>query len=53
MSEFNYEFEIYQYAGDEPTYVVNNSPDLTPDFIDFLEEINIDITQCIYKVNKL
>ena len=49
----SYEFEIYQHNDNEPTYIVNDSPDLTPDFIDFLEEIGIDITKCIYKVNKL
>ena len=52
MSNFNYEFEIILPDG-ELTYQYNNSPQLTQDFIDFLEEIDIDITQCIYKVTKI
>jgi len=53
MSNFNYQFEIYQLGDDQPTYQYNDSPQLTQDFIDFLEEIDIDITQCIYKVTKV
>tara|TARA_R100000149_G_C5820712_1_gene100139 strand:- start:115 stop:267 length:153 start_codon:yes stop_codon:yes gene_type:complete len=49
----SYEFEIYQPNDNEPTYIVNDSPDLTPDFIDFLEEIGIDIHNSIYKVTKI
>jgi len=52
MNNFNYEFEITLPDG-ETTYQYNNSPELTNDFIDFLEEIDIDITKCIYKVNKI
>ena len=53
MSNFNYEFEIYLPHDDQPTYQYNNSPQLTDEFIEFLEEIDIDITKCIYKVNKI
>ena len=53
MSDFNYQFEIYQPGDDQPTYQYNDSPQLTQAFIDFLEEIDIDITQCIYKVTKI
>jgi len=53
MSNFNYQFEIYQHGDDQPTYQYNDSPQLTEEFIDFLEEIDIDITQCIYKVTKI
>ena len=52
MNNFNYEFEITLPDGDT-TYQYNNSPKLTEEFIDFLEEIDIDITRCIYKVTKL
>tara|TARA_Y100000114_G_C11532038_1_gene218463 strand:- start:40 stop:198 length:159 start_codon:yes stop_codon:yes gene_type:complete len=52
MNNFNYEFEIILPDGDT-TYQYNNSPELTEDFIDFLTEVDIDITKCIYKVNKL
>ena len=52
MNNFNYEFEIILPDG-ETTYQYNDSPQLTEEFIDFLEEIDIDITRCIYKVNKL
>ena len=53
MTNFNYQFEIYQPGDDQATYQYNDSPQLTQDFIDFLEEIDIDITQCIYKVTKI
>ena len=53
MTNFNYQFEIYQPGDDQSTYQYNDSPQLTQDFIDFLEEIDIDITQCIYKVTKI
>ena len=53
MPNFNYQFEIYQPGHDQPTYQYNDSPQLTEEFIDFLEEIDIDITQCIYKVSKI
>ena len=52
MNNFEYEFEIILPDG-ETTYQYNDSPELTNDFIDFLEEIHIDITQCIYKVYNL
>jgi len=52
-NNFTYEFEIYQHAGDEPTYQYNDSPELTPEFIEFLEEINIDINNSIYTVTKI
>ena len=52
-NNFTYEFEIYQLNEDEPTYQYNNSPELTPEFIEFLEDIDIDITTSIYKVTKL
>ena len=48
-----YEFEIYQHNDDEPTYIVNNSSQLTQEFIDYLESIDIDIHNSIYKVTKL
>ena len=53
MTNFNYEFEIYQLGDDQPTYQYNDSPQLTQDFIDFLEEIDIDIHNSIYKVTKI
>ena len=53
MKYFNYEFEIYTNNSDEATYQYNDSPHLTQDFIDFLEEIDIDIYNSIYKVTKL
>ena len=53
MTDFNYQFEIYQPNDDQPTYQYNDSPQLTQDFIDFLEEIDIEIKQCIYKVTKI
>ena len=49
-NEFIYEFEIYQHNDDEPTYQYNNSPQLTDEFIEFLEDIDIDIHNSIYKV---
>ena len=52
INNFDYEFEITLPDGDL-TYQYNNSPELTEEFIDFLNEIDIDITRCIYKVNKL
>jgi hypothetical protein len=52
MSNFNYEFEI-TLPDSSTTYQYNDSPQLTEEFIEFLEEIDIDITQCIYKVTKL
>ena len=52
MNNFDFEFEITLPDG-ETTYQYNNSPNLTNDFIDFLEEVGIDITKCIYKVNKV
>jgi|TARA_R100000455_G_scaffold23670_1_gene12515 hypothetical protein len=52
-NNFNYEFEIYQLNDDEPTYIVNNSPHLTEEFIEYLESIDIDIHTSIYKVTKL
>ena len=53
MKDFNYEFEIYTNHSAEPTYQYNDSPNLTQEFIDFLEEIDIDIYNSIYKVTKL
>jgi len=53
MNDFNYQFEIYQHNSDEPTYQYNNSPHLTQDFIDFLEEIDIDIYNSIYTITKI
>jgi len=50
MNNFNYEFEIYLPDSDTPMYVCNNSPKLTKDFVEFLEEWDVDITKCIYKV---
>ena len=52
MNNFEYEFEIILPDG-ETTYQYNDVPFLTNDFIDFLEEIDIDIHSCIYKVNKI
>ncbi len=52
MTDFNYQFEITLPDG-ETTYQYNDSPQLTPDFIDFLEEIDIDIHNSIYKVTKI
>ena len=51
MNNFEYEFEIILPDG-ETTYQYNDSPELTNEFIDFLNEIDIDITRCIYKVTK-
>jgi len=52
-NNFNYQFEIYQHNSDEPTYQYNNSPYLTQDFIDFLEDIDIDIYNSIYTITKI
>ena len=52
-NDFNYEFEIYLPGEDLPTYQYNNSPQLTQDFIEFLEEIDIDIHNSIYTVTKI
>ena len=52
MNNFEYEFEIILPDG-ETTYQYNDSPNLTNEFIDFLEEIDIDIYSCIYKVYNL
>ena len=42
INDFIYEFEITLPDG-EVCYQVNNSPKLTKEFIDFLEDIDIDI----------
>ena len=52
MSDFNYQFEITLPDG-ETTYQYNDSPQLTQDFIDFLEEVDIDIHNSIYTVTKI
>ena len=52
MSNFNYEFKITTPDG-ETTYQYNDSPQLTQDFIDFLEEVDIDIHNSIYTVTKI
>lgn len=52
-NDFTYQFEIYQPNDDEPTYQYNNSPHLTQEFIDFLEDIDIDILNSIYTVTKI
>ena len=52
INDFIYEFEITLPDG-EVCYQVNNSPKLTKEFVDYLEEIDIDIYQCIYKVFNL
>jgi len=52
-NNFNYQFTIYQNNDSTPTYQYNNSPHLTQDFIDFLEEINIDIHNSIYTITKI
>ena len=52
-NDFNYEFEIYLPGDDQPTYQYNDSPQLTQDFLDFLEEIHIDIHNSIYTVTKI
>ena len=44
-----YEFEITLPDG-KTTYQYNDSPKLTKEFIEFLEDVDIDIYQCIYKV---
>ena len=49
INEFIYEFEITLPDG-EVCYQMNNSPHLTKEFVDYLEDIDIDIYQCIYKV---
>ena len=49
-NNYIYEFEIYQHNSDDPNYIVNNSPQLTEEFIDYLESIDIDIHNSIYKV---
>ena len=48
-NNYIYEFEITLPDG-EVCYQVNNSPKLTKEFVDYLEDIDIDIYQCIYKV---
>jgi len=53
MTNFNYQFEIYQHGDDQPTYQYNDSPQLTQDFLDFLEEIDIDIYNSIYTITKI
>jgi hypothetical protein len=53
MNNFNYEFEIYLPDDETPMYICNDSPKLTKDFVEFLEEWDIDITECVYKVNKI
>ena len=53
MSNFNYQFEIYQLGDDQPTYQYNDSPQLTQDFLDFLPDIDIDIHNSIYTVTKI
>jgi len=52
MTNFNYQFEI-TLQDSTTTYQYNDSPHLTEDFLDFLNEIDIDITKCIYKVTKI
>ena len=49
INDYIYEFEITLPDG-EVCYQVNNSPKLTKEFVDYLEDIDIDIYQCIYKV---
>ena len=53
MNNFNYEFEIHLPDSDTPMYVCKDSPKLTEDFIDFLEGWDVDINECVYKVNKI
>ena len=52
MNNFKYEFAI-TFPNNDTTYQYNDSPHLTEDFLDFLNEIDIDITKCIYKVTKI
>tara|TARA_Y200000002_G_C22214662_1_gene468939 strand:- start:83 stop:241 length:159 start_codon:yes stop_codon:yes gene_type:complete len=52
MNNFNYQFEI-TLPDSTTTYQYNDSPELTEDFIDFLNEVDIDINKCIYKVTKI
>ena len=52
MNNFDFEFEITLPDG-ETTYQYNNSPELTNDFIDFLEEVGIDITKLMIVVGML
>jgi len=52
MNNFDFEFEITLPNG-ETTYQYNNSPKLTNDFIDFLEEVGVDIHSCVYKVTNI
>ena len=52
MNNFNFEFEITLPDG-ETTYQYNDSPKLTIEFIDFLEEVDIFLPQCVYKINKI
>ena len=52
-NNYVYEFEIYQHNDDEPTYQYNNSPHLTKEFVEFLEEIDIDINNSIYTITKI
>ena len=49
INDYIYEFEITLPDG-ETTYQLNNSPHLTKEFIDYLEDVGIDIYQCVYKV---
>ena len=52
MNNFNYQFEI-TLPDSSTTFQYNDSPHLTEDFLDFLNEIDIDINKCIYKVTKI
>ena len=49
INVYIYEFEITLPDG-AGCYHMNNSPKLTKEFVDYLEDIHIDIYQCIYKV---
>ena len=49
INDFIYEFEITLPDG-EVCYQMNNSPKLTIEFVDYLEDIDIEMDHCIYKV---
>ncbi len=52
-NNLNYQFTIYQSNDTEPTYQYNDSPHLTKEFVEFLEEIDIDIYNSIYTITKI
>lgn len=52
MNNFKYEFAI-TFPNNDTTYQYNDSPHLTQDFLDYLIDIDIDISECIYTVTEV